>query len=210
MAEDLERREKMSDFSSAENAAKLKLQQQIERLRQMAAQKEEETHAKRQKDLDRRNTVDERTFRTFKINWKKDMGSSPDLVDMFSKFGKVEDIVFRESKRGGNSALVVMGAQDSHDNILRASAQGKFGDLKVTPLLVSGQTDPVGVRADDQGQQQVSLGEYRNSSNKRDTTVRLFPAAKSAAPFDGTGKETKLGDFEAHVLGKLQRKRVED
>lgn len=207
MAEELEKREKMSDFSTAENAAKVKLQQQIERLRQMAAQKEEDAYVERQKDIGRGNKVDERMFRTFKVNWKKDLDSSPDLVDIFSKFGRVEDVVVRESKKGKNSALIVMETKDSHNQILRASAERKLGDLKVTPL-VTGQTHPM--RGNTQAQEHITLGEYRFPPNKRDTSVRLFPAAKSAAPFDVEDKETKLGDFEAQVLGKLQRKRVAD
>lgn len=220
MAEDLERRERQAEAQSAESFAKMRLQQQIERLRRAAAAKEvafqQQMHQKSaavtEKKVDR-GASDDQLARSLKLKWDAGHEEYNDafLRSLCAKYGTVEDIVLRESKKGG-SALVVMETREGCQNILRGLSAEALPGLKVRGLRVD---SPVRMKEfETEGKKSRGNGERLM---KGTTGVQrqgpLFPAASSASAFDTVGSRgAKASDFETQVLFRMKeeaRKRAE-
>jgi hypothetical protein len=192
MAEDLERREKMVDLKSEEYAAKMKLQEQLERLRKDVAERQQSMYSKLARDKEGDKKICERMNRTVKLNWDENEGLSfESLRDIVSEHGKVEDMVLRDAKIG-KSALIVMQSVDSVGNLVSSEILSRL-KIKVLPL---GKVDDTKSEATSHGNKE--LVEPIISKNKR-----IFPATKCASHEMKT-RATKVTELEAQVLGRLR------
>ena len=156
--EDLERREKKWEQARAqEESARAKLQREIERLRQQAAEREAKAAAEHAvaaapavADAAAAASaaaaaagmppgpgsgaeVMDRLGRTLKVSWSRREGeyTAPQLRQIFAAHGGVEDVVMREGKKKKGSALMVMATTAA----AAAAAISVNGDLS-RPLLV--------------------------------------------------------------------------
>lgn len=222
MAQDLERREKEADAKvGAELAAKERLQQQIERLRRAAAEREEMLHRQKQmsayssgsKQEGRNKQDDERLSRTVKVNWDPEEVQLDEmsLRHMLTSIGAaVEDVVIRRSKKRKkeyNSALVVMGsANDCKHAVSKLQSQrGVKIKTLVDDASIDTDTAPV-----------VARSENNDGLRQEGGHPPLFPAAKSRMENpQGVSKAedanaTNSFSFEQQVLARMMRPSATD
>lgn len=228
MAEDLERREKEADGKvGAEVAAKERLQQQIERLRRAAAEREELLH--RQKQMNIHTSVskeetenkqdDERLSRTVKVNWDPEevQLDETSLRHMLMNIGAtVEDVVVRRSKKRKkeyNSALVVMGsAEDCTQSVTKLQGQRglQIRTLAVDSATVEKPSTTAAAAADTVSVARRSGGDD-SGSRKEGKRAPLFPAAKSTIenrqgiPKVEDANVSQSSSFEQQVLAQMMR-----
>ena len=195
MAEDLERREKMVDLKSKENTAKMKLQEQLERLRKDAADRQQNIYSRLVRDKEGDKQISERMNRTVKLNWNENEGLSfESLRDIVSDHGKIEDMVLRDAKIG-KSALVVMKSADSVGSLVSSDTLSRL-KIKVLPL---GESLNLNNR-----KSEVNLhGTNERVEPKLSKNKRVFPATQSASHEMKT-RATKVTELEAQVLGRLR------
>ena len=224
MAQDLERREKEADAKvGAEVAAKERLQQQIERLRRAAAEREELLH--RQKQMSsiyasgsgqemRNKHDDERLSRTVKVNWDPEEVQMDEmsLRHMMTRIGvTVEDVVIRRSKKRKkeySSALIVMGSADDCKKSV-SKLQSQRG-LKIK-LLADSMDDASKVA--DTVIVQPGLEDDDDELRQEKRRSPLFPAGKStvanrqgiAKGEEGNVPTTSNSSFEQQVLARMMR-----
>lgn len=226
MAQDLERREKEVDAKvGAEVAAKERLQQQIERLRRAAAEREELLHRQRQMSSiygsgsgqeASNKQDDERLSRTVKVNWDPEEVQMDEmsLRHMMTSIGAtVEDVVIRRSKKRKkeyNSALVVMGsANDCKKSVSKLQSSG----LKIK-LLVDSIDDASKIAGTVIAQSGL---EEDDESRQEERRPPLFPAGKSmVTDRQGISKgeqgnvPTTNTTFEQQVLARMMRPSASD
>ncbi|XP_040869149.1 dnaJ homolog subfamily C member 17 isoform X1 [Glycine max] len=139
MVSDLERRER--DANAPDPAAKEReeeariarqLKEEIARIRAMHGKKEEAPAAAPAKEKDSGGSSGVDQEKVLKVSWEKvgEDYSADKLRELFSKFGEVEDVVIKGSKKKG-SALVVMAIKEG-----AVAATGSVIGHLANPLLV--------------------------------------------------------------------------
>lgn len=196
LAEELEKKERFSEKVNEETIAKVKLQQQIERLRQEAIDREQTAFVKRRVDamkLQRQEKAEKSII--IEISWDDSRALTLESVkSTFSTFGTVEQISRFNNDRKDHCALVTIKTPLTIEKIMESSLVKSFG-------MECRECTEEQAREIESARQGEPKPSHANGMRQRG---RIFPAAKSSGSFTLKQRPSRTTKLEDEVMGKMK------
>lgn len=194
-AEELERREKGSKRESEEKVAKLKLQRQIERLRQKASDKEQAAYVKRRVEamkLQKKSTQEESI--TFEVRWSRDKDVSLEsLASMLAGFGTVEQVTQSRAKNRLGALIIMKSCASLHEIETSLGLKDKGIQCNLVAL---------------KDVDEITTSRKLESDPPRVDSFprhgRIFPAARNKTSFELKQRNNQISTIENQIMTKMK------